>query len=385
MTEYIHAPQINVNEDQMVLVEWTKTAGTRVRRGEVIAVLETSKSTYELQAEAEGFFYPFADAGITVGIGEVIAALAETQEQPAPPALAAPPEAIHVNGEAVPAGGKQWTKKAELLAQRHQLNLDDVARQFGGRTITEDDIRGIIDSGGKAPAAPRIELHDLVDDAYPANHQQRVLVLGGGMGAALVLDVILRTPSQRPVGILDDKPDLQGKAMFGVPVIGKMNDMVALWDAGKFDALVIAISTLIPVREKLYQQAVTNGIPLANVIDPTAVIHQNVALGQGNVILGLVRIGTCSIIGNNNFISAYSNIEHHNRLGDHNTFGPGVMTSGDVTIGSKVKFGTGIFVEPHVQIGSDSIIASGAILTSNVPPESLVKTKANFHIQPRNG
>ena len=61
----------------------------------------------------------------------------------------------------------------------------------------------------------------------------------------------------------------------------------------------------------------------------------------------------------------------------------GVMMSSLVKIGARVKFGTGIFIEPKLVVGSDSIIGSGAILTRDIPHNSIVKTKINYSIRSR--
>ena len=102
------------------------------------------------------------------------------------------------------------------------------------------------------------------------------------------------------------------------------------------------------------------------------------------MILANCRVGVCTTIGDNNFLSTNVNVEHHNNLGSHCTFGPYVSTSSRVTIGDYVKFGTGIFVEPGVSIGHNSIVASGSILVNFVPPNTLVKTKLNYSMTTMN-
>jgi acetyltransferase-like isoleucine patch superfamily enzyme len=95
-------------------------------------------------------------------------------------------------------------------------------------------------------------------------------------------------------------------------------------------------------------------------------------------------MGACAKIGNNNFISAYCSIEHHNELHNHSSFGPGVLTSSKVIIKDRVRFGTGIFIEPHITIGEDSIIASGAIITKDIPSNTLIKTQINYIMREKN-
>ena len=108
----------------------------------------------------------------------------------------------------------------------------------------------------------------------------------------------------------------------------------------------------------------------------------NVAWGTGNVVMALCHIGACAIIGDNNFLSAYCSIEHHNVLGSHCSFGPSVATSSRVHIGDRVRFGTGICIEPGVTIGADSVIASGLAIWQNIPERSLLKARLGVHRAP---
>jgi acetyltransferase-like isoleucine patch superfamily enzyme len=95
------------------------------------------------------------------------------------------------------------------------------------------------------------------------------------------------------------------------------------------------------------------------------------------------RLGAGAQLGDNNFLSAFVNLEHHNRLGSHCTFGPMVTTSGRVSIGDRVAFGAGVFIEPHLTIGDDCIIASGSIIRANIPANVVVKTHIQQSIRPR--
>ena len=101
---------------------------------------------------------------------------------------------------------------------------------------------------------------------------------------------------------------------------------------------------------------------------------------MGNVILAFCHVGACAVIGKNNFFSAYTNIEHHCNIGDHNSYGPVISFSACVTVGDRVRLGTGIFVEPYLSIGNDCIISSGSVITRNISDECKVKVKSNLSI-----
>ena len=98
-------------------------------------------------------------------------------------------------------------------------------------------------------------------------------------------------------------------------------------------------------------------------------------MGDGNVVCAFCHLGTGARVGDNNFLSAYNSFDHHDDLGSDISTGPGCMASGLVRIESGVRMGTGVFIEPHVTIGAGALVASGAVLTTSVPPGHAVKTR----------
>jgi sugar O-acyltransferase (sialic acid O-acetyltransferase NeuD family) len=376
MTLIARAPQLNVNDENILVVEWLKADGDPVKRGEAVGVLETSKAVSEFEAEEGGYFRPVAKAGDRVPVHGVLFVLTESPDQPIEGILAAQAAATAAPAEEE-SGEKRWTKKAQLLAQKHGIRIEDIPAVG---VVREADVEQFLRTrqSSSAPA-------DLIDGVFPTNRAERVLIVGGGRGAVQVLDVIYSTPRQRPVGIVDDNPSAAGKLVMGVQVLGPASLAPKLLSDGRFDAAVIAFSNDLQARARLFLELTAQGVPFTNVIDPSVKIHSNVAMGQGNVVIANCRFGACAIVGDNNFLSAYVNIEHHNVLGSHCTFGPGVMTSSRVTIGDRCRFGTGVFIEPGVKIGPESIIASGSIITSEVPGRSIVKARVETVVRPRGG
>ncbi|MDD3654159.1 MAG: hypothetical protein PHO01_08265 [Desulfotomaculaceae bacterium] len=361
-------PMVNPNDNHVCLIEWVKSLDDYVQKGDIIAVIETSKAVFDIEAESSGYLVPLVEAGENSKIGKALAVIKDTRDEDYSELLAMvrneseQAETVSNNQQLKE---KKWTKKAEILANKYQVDLNGIVSDG---LIREEDVMAIIEKRNKE------NFEDLVEDAYPGNLSQKMLILGGGRGAVQVIDVILRKPGFKIMGILDDDQSLVGKYILGYKILGPIEQALKLWENKLFDALVISFSNDLERRAQTYEKFTKHGIPFANIIDPGVSIHTNVTIGEGNVIMPFSRIGSCSIIGNNNFLSAYVNIEHHNSLGSHCTFGPGVLTSGRVNIGDKVKFGTGIFIEPGVHIGDESIVASGSVLTIDVPPRTLVKT-----------
>ncbi len=369
------APLLSANEEYMEVVEWRTGRDKRVKKGETICSLETSKAAVEIEAECDGFLVPIVEVNKKIKVGEVLVIIKNSPKEDITKILKEIEVEKRKERKQSAERNKRWTKKAEIVAKKYGV---DISKISAVGVIREADVEVFIKRGKGRP------IEDLIEDIYPGNLQQRVLILGGGRGAVQVIDTILRQRKHKIVGILDDNKELTGKKIMGYPVLGSMNEVEKLWEKKNFDSLIISFSNNLLARAKVFEKYYDLKIPFANVIDPTVILHSNVSIGTGNVIIANCRVGSCAVIGNNNFFSAYVNIEHHNEVGNDCTFGPGVMTSSRVKIGNRVRFGTGIFVEPGIKIGEDSIVASGSILTTDVPPKSIVKTSITYKIKARN-
>ncbi|AEV84017.1 bifunctional N-acetylglucosamine-1-phosphate uridyltransferase/glucosamine-1-phosphate acetyltransferase [Actinoplanes sp. SE50] len=351
-------PTNDVNSEHGILVMWFAEDGAEVEKDELLAEVETSKAVLEVLAPVAGVLLHTAAKGAEVPLSQPIAQLfgsaAERDAHLA--ALAAAP------ATAAPAGPRATVKAVQRAAE---LGVDLAALGLD-RLITVKDVEACA-----APAVPPALLEPLAG----APGRQRILIVGAALGATQVLDILAGSRTQQAVAIVDDDASRWGASVHGVPVVGGSDRLGALFAEGAYDAAIIAIGRSPAVRARLRAACAAAGVPLANAIDPTAKIATDVSLGQGNIICAFCHIATGVRVGDNNFFSAYNSFDHHSVIGDDNASGPSVVTSGKVTIGSRIRFGTGIFIEPDVTVGDDAAIASGAVIVSSVPAEHVVKTK----------
>lgn len=364
-------PQLSANDEEGTILKWFTESKSKVVKGDLIGEIETTKSVSDVYAEMDGYVFFLGEEGTEIKVGDPMLIIGASVDLNIDECLQAPK---------LETRDKKWTKKAEILAKKNNISIEDIL--FTGELIKEEDILDYLDGIGDS-AAKSMHFDDFVKDIYPSN-KERILVIGGGNGAVIVSDIIMNSKHQEVVGFIDDNTNYHGKSINGVKILGSLPVVDELWEKNRFDKLIIGFSAAFKSRIKLFDKLTQKGIPFANVIDSNVVIHRNVQMGTGNIIFSNCRIGACSIIGDNNFISAFTNIEHHNKMGNHCTFGPMVSTSGSVLIADKVKFGTGIFIEPDLKIGDNSIISSGSIITSNIPSFSIVKSTIKNKIKPIN-
>lgn len=376
----VKMPKVSANDDNGTIVEWLHTTSEEVNKGEILCVIETMKSIFEIESPSSGYFFPLCDVGEAVEVGATIGVIADMQvsQEEVTHLLEKQEQQTLESAALIPVSGQSTlTIKAQLMAKR--LGIDPAELGHNGKKITEEDVKKYAENRNTSLQADRRQM-DTVRDRYPEGKIQRILILGGGDGAVQVLDVLAKTVGQQAVAILDDNPDLRGKKVNGVPVTGgiDMDRIVELYEQGEFDAAVISISTIIRLRAEIFEKLKARGIPFANVIHPSVVKGINVKIGEGNVIMAFTHLGACATLGDNNFISAYCSIEHHNEMGNHCSFGPGVVTSSRVIFGDQVRCGTGIFIEPKITIGAGSVIGSGCIIWQNVPEGAVLKSKLNY-------
>jgi sugar O-acyltransferase (sialic acid O-acetyltransferase NeuD family) len=387
MIHVMRMPGVNANEDSAVLVRWMVDEGAPVKKGQFICEIETTKSTVEVEAEADGFIVPIAPPGASQQVGAPIAVIKAD--------LAADHSALLAgDGSSAKSDEKRWTKKAFIVARRLGIDIEALSKARPGATLTEADVlaaqSGVSAEAPKPAAAPAPAAPTSHPQSTPraylglGQHFERVLLIGGASGAgALAVEAILRTSHQRPGGIIDTNPKTHGQTVHGVPVLGDRAAIPALWRDGAFDGAIILFTDDIDDRAELFNALVAEGVRMTNVIDPSVSIRTDVRMGVGNAIMSNGFIAHSVEIGNNNFFASHNVIEHHSTVGDHNAFGPGCTACGRVTIGSAIRFGMHVGIEPYLSIGDRCIIASGTTLTASVPANTIVKARSTNELRPR--
>ena len=168
MADFFTMPKQGVDMEEGTLVKWLKKEGEPIKKGEMIAEIETDKTTLEVECLCEGLIRKFYHAeGDTVPCGTPLAFIgSETDEIPeVKEAAAAEPEkeeaaAAQENEsalenqpeealvQAVSAGGRIFaTPRARKLAAKEGVDLSLVTGTAANGRIVEYDVRKFLASG----------------------------------------------------------------------------------------------------------------------------------------------------------------------------------------------------------------------------------------------
>ena len=86
-------PALGADMDEGTVLEWLVKPGDEVRKGDVIAVIDTAKAAIDAESFSAGTVERLlVDVGQTVPVGTVLATIAEPAAQKAAPRPTVPPE-----------------------------------------------------------------------------------------------------------------------------------------------------------------------------------------------------------------------------------------------------------------------------------------------------
>ena len=131
MTEF-KLPSLGADMDEGKLLEWKVKPGDAVKRGQVIAVVDTSKAAVDVEVWHDGVVEELiTKEGETIPVGTVMAKLRETGEAPAAPkpAKAVPPS---LRKPASPAARKR--------AHELDVDIDKVTGTGPHGAVTLEDV-----------------------------------------------------------------------------------------------------------------------------------------------------------------------------------------------------------------------------------------------------
>lgn len=134
----LHTPRVNNNDDTVRLVNVRVKPGDAVRRGDIVAEVETDKANFTVESEQDGYVLAVVQQiDQTIEVGSVLLWLGATPDEtpPAVPAGAA-------DRAVVPTVAAEPTLKAAQLLAKHGLTAADVPAT--GERLTASDVEAYL-------------------------------------------------------------------------------------------------------------------------------------------------------------------------------------------------------------------------------------------------
>lgn len=125
------------------------------------------------------------------------------------------------------------------------------------------------------------------------------------------------------------------------------------------------------MRRQRSEELRAMGYRLASFVSPRAWVAQDVEVGENCLILDGVSIHSEAKIGEGTFISSGAVIGHDCCIGAYNWIGSGSTFAGCVQTGARCFFGLRTVVTQHLRIGEAAYVGSNALVSRNIPANSV--------------
>lgn len=355
----VKIPLLNPNEPEARLVNLAVQDGQRVATGDLLCILETTKSTAEVVAERDGFVVNlYVTPGQLVAAGENLCYLAESQDwKPDETELPSfPPDRARTSTN-LP-DGLRITQPALTLAVQSDLDLHQLPV---GPLVTENMVREIIVNSQRSV--------DLSSEFNPRS----ILIYGGGGHGKTLIDLIRALRMYHIVGILDDglAKDIQ---VMGVPVLGGAEALSELYTGGVRLAVnaVGGIGNL-DSRVQVFKRLARAGFVCPTLVHPSAVVEPSADLSPGIQVFSHAYVGSQARLGFGVIINTGAVVSHDCLIGDYANLSPGALLAGGVDVGESVLIGMGVTINLGVRIGRKARIGNGATVKDDVPESGVVR------------
>jgi sugar O-acyltransferase (sialic acid O-acetyltransferase NeuD family) len=357
MIREIKIPRLGANDD-IVFGEWQVESEKKVKKGDVILVIETSKEAAELTSEYDGYLYIIEHNSSEYKVDSVIAYVCDNIEE------FCSIKDVKPDKENV-FDGSRMTKKAFLLAQKYDI---DISNLESDKIIKEKDIEVLIKKNGMI-TQPDFSKHTCND----------LLILCGGGLCKMSIEAIRSRGGFNIHGIIDSQLK-KGSMVSGIEVLGSDNFLEQLFKSG-YKSIVNSLGSITSDntgslffrRKELFEQVKSLGYNLPNIIHPTASVASSVRFGEGNLVFAGSVIDSNVFIGDNIIINTGSIISHDCQIGDHCRISPGAILAGNVIIGENSLIGMGVTVYMGAKIGKNVIVTNGKNIFTNISDNTIIK------------
>jgi UDP-perosamine 4-acetyltransferase len=201
----------------------------------------------------------------------------------------------------------------------------------------------------------------------------KVVGIGAGGHARVVLEILLAADGWELVGLTDPRPELRGAELLGVPVLGDDSLLPSLLDDGVRDAFLgLAGARDTTARRRVCEHVLGLGFRLVDAVHPSATVSPHADLGSGVTILAAAVVNAGARIGDHAIVNTAAVVEHDCVVGDHVHVATGAVLAGGVKVGEGAHVGAGATVRQGIRIGAGAVVALGAAVVSDVPPGAVV-------------
>lgn len=192
-----------------------------------------------------------------------------------------------------------------------------------------------------------------------------VLVGAGSLGRDALSVAHALGPDGVVRGFVDDREELWGSSVNGVPVLGGVDWLV---EHAKGTRALLTVGSP-AARRTLDEQLTAAGVEWATWVHPTAVLTPTVSVAEGALIMACVTTTIDVRIGRHVVVNPGCTLAHDVVLEDFAYLSPGVDLAGYAVLEIEAYMGTGAVVIPGCRVGARTTVGAGGVVIRDIPPD----------------
>ena len=194
---------------------------------------------------------------------------------------------------------------------------------------------------------------------------EQLIIIGAGGHAKCVLDSI-DYYNYRLKGFLDSYSDRKEHA--GYPIIAKNLDDIP--EKEKYFYFIAVGNN--ENRKVWYDRLTEMNLRLINVVDKSAIVSPQASIGTGCFFGKLAVVNAGAKVHDNCLINAKALVEHDSEISSHVNISTNAVINGDVKVGTGTFIGSCSVILGQLDIGTWATVGAGAVVTRNVPGNTVV-------------
>jgi sugar O-acyltransferase (sialic acid O-acetyltransferase NeuD family) len=168
------------------------------------------------------------------------------------------------------------------------------------------------------------------------------------------------------VGYFDDTKEI-GAFVNGVSVLGGLNNVFNSFSKGDFTHMMLGVGYKhFTFRKKVFEDLITQEVPLATLIHPSCIVMHDVEIGAGCMLLPGCVLDKGVVLKENVLLNTGVVIAHDTLVGAHSFLAPRVALAGFITIEECCMLGTNATVIDNIHIQSEIIVGAGAVVVTDL-------------------
>jgi len=194
---------------------------------------------------------------------------------------------------------------------------------------------------------------------------EKVFVYGASGHGKVVADILFARKNSCIVGFIDDRVELRGTTILGLPVCG--NGEWLRQEAGKMRVTVaLGIGDNV-TRQKVAEKCIVWGAELATLVHPNASVSASAQLGTGTVVMAQAAINPGAKIGKGVVVNTAAVVDHDVEIGDFAHVAPNAAMGGASRLGTLSQLSMGAVIIQCVTVGERTVVGAGAVVVRTLP------------------